>query len=252
MATLSDACTSLASLVRTNSGAPSGLSVADCSFIQANSAAICNTLASWDIVNGNGCQQRGPGYGCQFSNTAFSTQDTFYCQTGPVTSATASHSSNPSPSASSSSSASTSPSSSASTSASPSVSTSASPSASSASSSSPIASSSSVASPSSLSTYSATMTGSSTATSTSTHTIKPVYIYVNTTDYVVIKESSIEPGEAAAIGLSSIFGMVLIFFFIIVFRLRRTSQEKPEIPEIPLRRPSTMVIRNPSRRSSTV
>ena len=64
-------CTSFASLVHGTTGAPPGLGTPDCSYIQANAAAICNTLGSWDIVNGNACQMRGPGYGCQFSNAVF-------------------------------------------------------------------------------------------------------------------------------------------------------------------------------------
>jgi hypothetical protein len=60
---------------------------------------------------------------------------------------------------------------------------------------------------------------------------------------VVVKESSIDNGEAAAIGLSSIFGMsILVYFFLMLFRMRKNSQETIEIP---LRRPS-MVLRHPS------
>jgi hypothetical protein len=61
---------------------------------------------------------------------------------------------------------------------------------------------------------------------------------------VVVKESSIDNGEAAAIGLSSIFGMsILVYFFLMLFRMRKNSQETIEIPS---RRPS-MVVRRPSR-----
>ena len=77
LASAQGSCTSLATLVHGTTGAPQGLGTPDCSYIQANAAAICNTLGSWDIINGDACQMRGPGYGCQFSNAVFSTQETF-------------------------------------------------------------------------------------------------------------------------------------------------------------------------------
>jgi len=44
------ACTSFGTLVHGTTGAPQGLGTPDCSYIQANAAAICNTLGAWDIV----------------------------------------------------------------------------------------------------------------------------------------------------------------------------------------------------------
>ena len=61
-------CLSISTLVYSE-GAPAGLGTPACSYIQANSAAICNSVISaWAIVNGNACHLRGSGYGCQFSN----------------------------------------------------------------------------------------------------------------------------------------------------------------------------------------
>lgn len=89
-------CTSLGSLVHDNTGAPSGLAIPDCTYIQANSATICSNLATWDIINANTCYLKGPGYGCVIVNGLFSTQETFYCVVGPVATVTATATQTPS------------------------------------------------------------------------------------------------------------------------------------------------------------
>ena len=227
-------CTSLSTLVHGTNGAPAGLGTPDCSYIQANAAAICNTLGAWDIINGDACQMRGPGYGCQFSNTVFTTQETFYCQLGPAAAvATAS----PSASASASASGIASFSPSASASATPTPSASATPTPSGSASTSPLATSSS--------------TLTVTATSTSTHTIKPVYIYINTTTLVpvTVMDTSIGKGQAAAIGLAAIFGTFTVGCLCLVFIMRRRPAEKEQLSS---RRPSMIVRDPPSHRPSTV
>ena len=218
-------CTSLSTLVHGTNGAPAGLGTPDCSYIQANAAAICNTLGAWDIINGDACQMRGPGYGCQFSNTVFTTQETFYCQLGPAAAvATAS----PSASASASGIASFSPSASASATPTPSGSASATPTPSGSASTSPLATSSS--------------TLTATATSTSTHTIKPVYIYINTTTLVpvTVMDTSIGKGQAAAIGLAAIFGTFTVGCLCLVFIMRRRPAENQQLSS---RRPGMLQMR---------
>lgn len=84
-------CTSLSTLVHDTTGAPSGLAIPDCSYIQANSAAICSTLGSWDIINSNTCYLKGPGYGCVIVNGQFSTNEVFYCNVGPLATSTATY-----------------------------------------------------------------------------------------------------------------------------------------------------------------
>ena len=225
------ACTSFSTLVHGTAGAPQGLGTPDCSYIQANAAAICNTLGAWDIINGNACQMRGPGYGCQFSNAVFTTQETFYCQLGPAAAV-------PSPSASATSSSSSSPSPTPSASASGSVSPVATPSTSASASASPSPSGSALA----------TSSATATATATSTHTINPVYVYINTTTLVpvTVVDTSIGKGAAAAIGLAAIFGTFTIGCLCLLIFQRRRPAEKEELPS---RRPS-MVIRDPPRRPS--
>ena len=268
IATAQGSCTSFATLVHGTSGAPQGLGTPDCSYIQANAAAICNTLSTWDIINGNACQMRGPGYGCQFSNAVFSTQETFYCQLGPAATETASNTPLPTSSSSASPSATHSPSSSPSPSISGSGSASASPmatptpSASASASASPVAtispsgsasvSASAAPSPTATVSTSGTVSATATATSTSTHTINPVYIYINTTTLVPVSvtDSSISKGSAAAIGLAAIFGTFTLGCVCLVVIARRRPAEKEPVP---IRRPSSIVIRETaSRRPSVV
>jgi hypothetical protein len=229
-------CTSFSTLVHGTAGAPQGLGIPDCSYIQANAATICNSLGAWDIVNGNACQMRGPGYGCQFSNAVFSTQETFYCQLGPAA-AVATSTATSSPSASGSvtavalASPVVTPSASASVSASPVATPSASASGSASVSTSPLA----------------------TSSSTSTHTINPVYVYINTTTLVpvTVVDTSIGKGQAAAIGLAAIFGTFTIGCLCFVILQRRRPAEKEQLP-VSSRRPSMVVRDPPSRRPSAV
>ena len=241
-------CTSFSTLVHGTNGAPAGLGIPDCSYIQANAPAICSTLGSWDIINGNACQMRGPGYGCQFSSAVFSTQETFYCQLGPaaVPTSTASHSTLPTVSSTASASVTPSPSASGSASASATASATASTSATATASATETASA----------TASTSATATATATATSTHTINPVYIYVNTTNLVpiTVTDTSINKGEAAAIGLAAIFGVFTVGCLCLAFSMRRKPLEKEQLPS---RRPSVsdrgVVIRDPpSRRPSVV
>ena len=208
-------CTSLASLVHGTSGAPSGLSIPDCSYIQANVGAICSTLASWDIVNADTCYLKGPGYGCVVVNGQFSTQETFYCSIGVASvpsvsaSASASASATVSPTGSVSSSATVSPSGSASPSASATVSPtgSVSPSATVSPTGSATVSSTGSVSTSPTATMSSTATTSATATATSTMTSTATRIPGNVT-YIIVKEvdtTTIGTGEMAAIVLSVVF-----------------------------------------------
>jgi len=78
-------CTSFASVVQGNTNSPpAGLGIPDCAYITANSAAICNTMASWDIANSDTCYLKGPGYGCTINPGQFSTTVAIYCQLGPA------------------------------------------------------------------------------------------------------------------------------------------------------------------------
>ena len=87
-------CTSFASVVQGDTNSPpAGLGIPDCAYLTANSAAICNTMASWDIANTDTCYLKGPGYGCQIVQGSFSTTNSIYCQLGPVTVVTATASS---------------------------------------------------------------------------------------------------------------------------------------------------------------
>ena len=78
-------CTSFASLVQGNTNSPpAGLGIPDCAYVTANSAAICNTMGSWDIANSDTCYLKGPGYGCTINSGQFSTTVALYCQLGPA------------------------------------------------------------------------------------------------------------------------------------------------------------------------
>ena len=78
---------------------------------------------------------------------------------------------------------------------------------------------------------------------------------MNTTEYVhdSVTDTSISKGVGAAIGFSAIFGFVVLGGLCFVIILRRRPAEKEQLP---MRRPSTIVIREPvtpaSRRPSVV
>ena len=73
-------CSSFAQLTHTASGCPANQGNPDCSFIQANAAQFCSTVAtSWEIINGPACNLRGAGYGCIFASGLYSTTDQFCC-----------------------------------------------------------------------------------------------------------------------------------------------------------------------------
>ena len=221
-------CTSLASLVHETTGAPSGLAIPDCSYIQANSATICNSLGAWDIINANTCYLKGPGYGCTIVNGQFSTSETFYCQVGPAPTSTStfspmatstttpSSSVSPSvsqqatltPTASGSPSASQQATLTPSASGSPSVSSQPSPSGSASSSLSVSPQSTQTSSLSSLSSSTSTLTTtpSTTPTMTPFPSMNQTVVFV----YTTVKDTSIGTGQAAAIGLSAIFGFCLL------------------------------------------
>ena len=78
-------CTSLSSVVQGSTNSPpSGLGIPDCAYLTANSAAICNTMAAWDIANSDTCYLKGPGYGCTINSGQFSTTVAIYCKLGPA------------------------------------------------------------------------------------------------------------------------------------------------------------------------
>jgi len=105
----SQTCTSLASVVQGDTNSPpAGLGIPDCAYLTANSAAICNTMAAWDIANTDTCYLKGPGYGCQIVAGSFTTTNSIYCQLGPAAVATATASATASASSSATASASSS------------------------------------------------------------------------------------------------------------------------------------------------
>ena len=84
-AAAAQSCTSLSSVVRGNTNSPpAGLGIPGCAYVTANSAAICNTMAAWDIANSDTCYLKGPGYGCTINSGLFSTTVALYCQLGPA------------------------------------------------------------------------------------------------------------------------------------------------------------------------
>ena len=84
-AAAAQSCTSLSSVVQGNTNSPpAGLGIPGCAYVTANSAAICNTMAAWDIANSDTCYLKGPGYGCTINSGQFSTTVALYCQLGPV------------------------------------------------------------------------------------------------------------------------------------------------------------------------
>ena len=79
-----------------------------------------------------------------------------------------------------------------------------------------------------------------------------MYVYVNTTKYVRVSvvDTSLSEGAAAAIGLAAIFGTFTVGCLCLILLERRRPAKKEELPS---RRSSTVVIRDPpSRRPSTV
>lgn len=76
--------------------------------------------------------------------------------------------------------------------------------------------------------------------------MKPVYIYVNTTEnvYIPVESTTIGNGQAAAIGLSAIFGVFTLVTLCFVI-IKRRYGAPPEKQEVPIRRASTIVIRDP-------
>jgi hypothetical protein len=228
-------CTSFASVVQGNTNSPpAGLGIPDCAYITANSAAICNTMASWDIANSDTCYLKGPGYGCTINPGQFSTTVAIYCQLGPaapVGTATASGSA----SASASASVSALPSVSAIASVSPSASVSVSSSASPSITASVSPSATAFVSPSANPTASALATPTSTATPTPTQTPSgsitptPSFTSLPSANVTIIYENApMSNGVIAAIAFSSIFGILVVFVccgrFGIMLRRSPTAQ----------------------------
>ena len=182
-------CTSFASVVQGDTNSPpAGLGIPDCAYLTANSAAICNTMASWDIANTDTCYLKGPGYGCQIVQGSFSTTNSIYCQLGPAA-----------PVAAASASATASASASATASVSPSASALVSQSAS--ASANPTASA--------LATLTATPTPSQTPTGSITPT--PSFTSLPSANVTIIYENApMSNGVIAAIAFSSIFGILLV------------------------------------------
>ena len=84
-AAAAQSCTSLSSVLQGNTNSPpAGLGIPGCAYVTANSAAICNTMAAWDIANSDTCYLKGPGYGCTINSGQFSTTVALYCQLGPA------------------------------------------------------------------------------------------------------------------------------------------------------------------------
>ena len=214
-------CSSVGSMTHTMNGCPVNEGFPDCSYIQANSAAICSTLlTSWEIVNGQACNLRGASYGCIYATGQYSTTDEFCCPlvlsggAAVTVSSTASSSVTATASASSSASATATATSSASASDTASATATASSSAS--------ASATATATATATSTSSETATSTSTSTSTETLTSTPTVSttstpsHINTTIITVIKTETTPvfmDGVAAAIGLSAIFGFSVLVIF---------------------------------------
>lgn len=215
-------CTSFASVVQGDTNSPpAGLGIPDCAYLTANSAAICNTMASWDIANTDTCYLKGPGYGCQIVQGSFSTTNSIYCQLGPAApvgtatasgSASASASVSPSASVSAVTTASGSPSASASVSSSASASVTASVSPSVSSSATALVSPSANPTASALATLTATPTPTPTQTPTGSITPTPSFTSLPSGNVTIIYENApMSNGVIAAIAFSSIFGILVVF-----------------------------------------
>ena len=234
-------CSSFAQLTHTSSGCPANQGNPDCSFIQANAAQFCSTVAtSWEIINGPNCNLRGASYGCIYAAGLYSTTDQFCCPlivTGgaPATSASASASVTSTADATVTVSASASASASASPSASASVTVTADATV------SPSASASALSSPSAL----------TTATATSTPTLVLLTNYTNITNVTATSKTvdkSLTEGDkigmGIGIGLSIIIFIGCCYFGCIITRRPKKSKETENIE----RRPS-QIERRPSQRS---
>ena len=271
-------CTSFASLVQGNTNSPpAGLGIPDCAYVTANSAAICNTMGSWDIANSDTCYLKGPGYGCTINSGQFSTTVALYCQLGPaapVATATASATATSTATATSSAKATPTVTPSASVSASVSASGSASVSASGSASVTitPTASGSTSPSTTETSTLTATPTPSQTPTVSFTSSITPTPTPSQTPtlsltssitpsrsmtptgspsmNVVIIYENApLSKGLVAAIAFSSIFGILVVIVCCgaVGIFLRRSPPAAQALTErrasaVPERRPSVVAV----------
>ena len=220
-AAAAQSCTSLSSVVQGNTNSPpAGLGIPGCAYVTANSAAICNTMAAWDIANSDTCYLKGPGYGCTINSGQFSTTVALYCQLGPaapVATATASASGSATRTAIPSVSVS------ASVSASGSASVTITPTASGSASASTTETSTLTATPTPSQTPTLSLTSSITPTPTPSQTptlsltssITPSYSMTPTgspsMNVVIIYENApLSKGLVAAIAFSSIFGLLVV------------------------------------------
>ena len=220
-AAAAQSCTSLSSVVQGNTNSPpAGLGIPGCAYVTANSAAICNTMAAWDIANSDTCYLKGPGYGCTINSGLFSTTVALYCQLGPaapVGTATASASGSATRTAIPSVSVS------ASVSASGSASVTITPTASGSTSASTTETSTLTATPTPSQTPTLSLTSSITPTPTPSQTptlsltssITPSYSMTPTgspsMNVVIIYENApLSKGLVAAIAFSSIFGLLVV------------------------------------------
>ena len=249
LATAEYGCSSFAQLTHTASGCPANQGNPDCSFIQANAQQFCSTAASsWEIINGPNCNLRGASYGCIFASGLYSTTDQFCCPlivVGAAPSDTATASATATTSATATATATASSSSSASATASSSPSASAQP--------TPSIAASLTSLPTQTASSSATATATATATSTGTFTALPstniTIIYVKTTE-------PISKGLGAAIGLSAIFGFVILCGCCGLAFRRRPVQENLVIRQVSIvepkeRRKSVIEKEEKERRKST-
>ena len=239
-------CTSFASVVQGNTNSPpAGLGIPDCAYITANSAAICNTMASWDIANSDTCYLKGPGYGCTINPGQFSTTVAIYCQLGPAA-PVATTSANASATASASASVSGVGSMSASVTVSPSASASASASANATVSSSASAS----ANPTASALATPTSTGTPTPSQTPTGSITPTPSFTSLPSAnvtIIYENAAMSKGVIAAIAFSSIFGILIVIvccgalrFMIIRSPPAAQAMVERRVSAVAERRPSTI------------
>ena len=217
----SQTCTSLASVVQGDTNSPpAGLGIPDCAYLTANSAAICNTMAAWDIANTDTCYLKGPGYGCQIVAGSFSTTNSIYCQLGPAAVATATASSSATASASASATASSSVTPTPSASATPSL--------------------TATPTPSTTSSLTATPTPSTTPSLTATSSFTP---FPSTNITIIYEIAPMTKGVAAAIGLSAIFGMTIVLACcaFIGFQFRRSRPNELLKPVVLTERRTSIV-----------
>ena len=227
-ATAEYGCSSFTQLTHTASGCPANQGNPDCSFIQANAQQFCSTAAtSWEIINGPNCNLRGASYGCIFASGLYSTTDQFCCPLiviGAVPTATASVTASVTASISSASASATTW---------PTFSVTASP------------------QPTRTAAASLTSQPTQTATSTGTFTAIPstniTIVYIQTTD------SSIQKGYAAAIGLSAVFGFVVLCVCCGIAIRRRPAKPDEIIRQVTLvERRKSIAEEGKERRKSTL